>query len=252
MKYDTGKSGVEVMAALGATAVLDREPARRPPMIELEGVEKVYRTERIETVALSQIQLSVPAGEFISIMGPSGSGKSTLLNVIGLLDAPTGGQVKLDGRPIDSRDDRELARLRNRQIGFIFQTFHLIGDLNVLDNVEIPLLYRGLPGATRRRMARTALERVGLAARVHHFPAQLSGGQQQRVAVARAIVGEPGILLADEPTGNLDSRMGDEIMELMHELNRERNTTIVMVTHDQRLAESTGRIIRLFDGRQVA
>ena len=252
MKHDTGKSGVEVMAALGATAVLDREPARRPPMIELVGVEKVYRTERIETVALSQIQLSVPAGEFISIMGPSGSGKSTLLNVIGLLDAPTGGQVKLDGRPIDSRDDRELARLRNRQIGFIFQTFHLIGDLNVLDNVEIPLLYRGLPGATRRQMARTALERVGLAARVHHFPAQLSGGQQQRVAVARAIVGQPGILLADEPTGNLDSRMGDEIMELMHELNRERNTTIVMVTHDQRLAESTGRIIRLFDGRQVA
>jgi putative ABC transport system ATP-binding protein len=252
MKYETGKSGVEVMAALGATAVLDREPARRPPMIELVGVEKIYRTERIETVALSQIKLSVPAGEFISIMGPSGSGKSTLLNVIGLLDAPTGGQVKLDGRPIDSRDDRELARLRNRQIGFIFQTFHLIGDLNVLDNVEIPLLYRGLPGATRRRMARTALERVGLAARVHHFPAQLSGGQQQRVAVARAIVGEPGILLADEPTGNLDSRMGDEIMELMHELNRERNTTIVMVTHDQRLAESTGRIIRLFDGRQVA
>jgi putative ABC transport system ATP-binding protein len=252
MKYETGKSGVEVMAALGATAVLDREPARRPPMIELVGVEKIYRTERIETVALSQIKLSVPAGEFISIMGPSGSGKSTLLNVIGLLDAPTGGQVKLDGRPIDSRDDRELARLRNRQIGFIFQTFHLIGDLNVLDNVEIPLLYRGLPGATRRRMARTALERVGLAARVHHFPAQLSRGQQQRVAVARAIVGEPGILLADEPTGNLDSRMGDEIMELMHELNRERNTTIVMVTHDQRLAESTGRIIRLFDGRQVA
>ena len=252
MKHDTGKSGVEVMAALGATAIMDREPARRPPMIALEGVEKIYRTERIETVALSQIQLSVPAGEFISIMGPSGSGKSTLLNVIGLLDAPTGGQVKLDGRPIDSRDDRELARLRNRQIGFIFQTFHLIGDLNVLDNVEIPLLYRGLPGATRRKMARTALERVGLAARVHHFPAQLSGGQQQRVAVARAIVGEPGILLADEPTGNLDSRMGDEIMELMHELNRERNTTIVMVTHDQRLAESTGRIIRLFDGRQVA
>jgi putative ABC transport system ATP-binding protein len=252
MKHDTGKSGVEVMAALGATAVLDREPTGRPPMIALENVEKVYRTERIETVALSQIQLSVPAGEFISIMGPSGSGKSTLLNVIGLLDAPTGGQVKLGGRPIDSRDDRELARLRNRQIGFIFQTFHLIGDLNVLDNVEIPLIYRGLPGATRRRMARTALERVGLAARVHHFPAQLSGGQQQRVAVARAIVGEPGILLADEPTGNLDSRMGDEIMDLMHELNRERNTTIVMVTHDQRLAESTGRIIRLFDGRQVA
>jgi len=203
-------------------------------------------------VALSQIQLSVPAGEFISIMGPSGSGKSTLLNVIGLLDAPTAGQLKLDGRLIDVRSDRDLARLRNQQIGFIFQTFHLIGDLNVLDNVEIPLLYRGLPGATRRQLARAALERVGLAARLHHFPAQLSGGQQQRVAVARAIVGEPAILLADEPTGNLDSRMGDEIMDLMHELNRERKTTIVMVTHDQRLAESTGRIIRLFDGRQVA
>jgi len=251
MTHGTGASTTGRTAS-GATAVLEQEPARRTPMIALENVEKVYRTERIETVALSQIQLSVRAGEFISIMGPSGSGKSTLLNVIGLLDAPTGGKVFLDGRPIDSRDDKVLARLRNRQIGFIFQTFHLIGDLNVLDNVEIPLLYRGLSGATRRQMARAALERVGLAARLHHFPTQLSGGQQQRVAVARAIVGEPAILLADEPTGNLDSRMGDEIMDLMHELNRERNTTIVMVTHDQRLAESTGRIIRLFDGRQVA
>ena len=250
MNPGTG-SQVVGQTASGGTALLE-EPARREPMIALENVEKVYRTERIETVALSQIQLSVPAGEFISIMGPSGSGKSTLLNVIGLLDAPTGGQVKLAGKRIDSRDDRDLARIRNRQIGFIFQTFHLIGDLNVLDNVEIPLLYRNLPGATRRQMARVALERVGLAARLHHFPAQLSGGQQQRVAVARAIVGEPAILLADEPTGNLDSRMGDEIMDLMHELNRERQTTIVMVTHDQRLAESTGRIIRLFDGRQVA
>ncbi len=235
----------------GGVAVLDRKQEPRV-MIELAGVEKVYRTERIETVALSHINLKVKAGEFISIMGPSGSGKSTLLNVIGLLDAPTGGQVALDGHGIGSQGDRELARLRNQLIGFIFQSFNLIADLNVLDNVEIPLLYRGLPGSQRRRMARAALERVGLSARMQHFPSQLSGGQQQRVAVARAIVGEPGILLADEPTGNLDSRMGDEIMDLMHELNRERGTTIVMVTHDQRLAESTSHIVRLFDGRQVA
>jgi len=235
-----------------ATGVLDEDARRQKIMIQLTDVEKVYRTEKIETVALSHINLNVHAGEFISIMGPSGSGKSTLLNVMGLLDAPTRGEVTLDGRAIKSTADRDLARLRNQQVGFIFQTFHLISDLNVLDNVEIPLLYRRLPGAVRRRMARTALERVGLAARMEHFPAQLSGGQQQRVAVARAIVGNPVILLADEPTGNLDSRMGEEIMELMHELNREQGTTVVMVTHDQRLAEQTGRIVRLFDGRQVA
>ncbi|MBO0721581.1 MAG: ABC transporter ATP-binding protein [Blastocatellia bacterium] len=220
-------------------------------MIQLDGVEKVYRTEKIETVALTNLNLSVRAGEFISIMGPSGSGKSTLLNVIGLLDAPTGGKVSINDQPVNSYSDRYLAHLRNESIGFIFQTFHLINDLSVVDNVEIPLLYRrGLSGAERRKLALHALDRVGLHARVHHFPSQLSGGQQQRVAIARAIAGNPRILLADEPTGNLDSQMGDEIMDVLKGLNKE-GTTIVMVTHDQRLSQQTERIIRLFDGRQV-
>ncbi|MFN0123576.1 MAG: ABC transporter ATP-binding protein [Blastocatellia bacterium] len=222
-------------------------------MIRLEGVEKVYRTDRIETVALSNINVTVNKGEFISIMGPSGSGKSTLLNVIGLLDTPTGGHVALNGSAITSYSDRHLARVRNEELGFIFQTFHLVNDLSVVDNVEIPLLYRrGLSGGARRKLALAALDRVGLHARVHHFPGQLSGGQQQRVAIARAIVGNPGILLADEPTGNLDSQMGDEILELLKTLNREEKTTVVMVTHDQRQAEKTERIVRLFDGRQVS
>ena len=220
-------------------------------MIRLTNIEKVYRTEKIETVALSNINLEVPEGGFIAVMGPSGSGKSTLLNVLGLLDVPTSGTVQLNGSPITSYRDRYLAHIRNEQIGFIFQSFHLIPDLNVVDNVEIPLLYRRLSGSVRRKMALEALARVGLAARVHHFPTQLSGGQQQRVAVARAIVGKPRILLADEPTGNLDSQMGDEIMDILKTLNREASTTIVMVTHDQRLGEMTERIVRLFDGRQV-
>jgi putative ABC transport system ATP-binding protein len=220
-------------------------------MIKLEKIEKVYRTDKIETLALSNVNLEVGKGEFISVMGPSGSGKSTLLNVIGLLDAPTQGAVNLNGRAIDSYADRYLARIRNEEVGFIFQTFHLISDLNVVDNVEIPLLYRrGLSGKERRRMALASLDWVGLSSRVQHFPSQLSGGQQQRVAIARAIVGRPRIILADEPTGNLDSRMGDEIMGILHDLN-EADTTIVMVTHDQRLAERTGRTVRLFDGRQV-
>ena len=220
-------------------------------MIELRGIEKVYRTEQVETLALSNINFKVDEGEFISVMGPSGSGKSTLLNVIGLLDEPTAGDLSLNGRPIHSYADRYLARIRNEEVGFIFQTFHLIADLNVVDNVEIPLLYRrGLSGKERRTMVLTALERVGLSSRVRHFPAQLSGGQQQRVAVARAIVAQPHILLADEPTGNLDSQMGDEIMGIMQQLNEE-GTTIVMVTHDQRLADRTQRTVRLFDGRQV-
>ncbi len=220
-------------------------------MIELRGIEKVYRTEQVETLALSNINFAVDEGEFISVMGPSGSGKSTLLNVIGLLDEPTAGDLSLNGRPIHSYADRYLARIRNEEVGFIFQTFHLIADLNAVDNVEIPLLYRrGLSGKERRAMALAALERVGLSSRVRHFPAQLSGGQQQRVAVARAIVAQPHILLADEPTGNLDSQMGDEIMGIMHQLNEE-GTTIVMVTHDQRLADRTQRTVRLFDGRQV-
>ena len=222
-------------------------------MIELEGVEKVYRTDRIETVALTNVNLSVQAGEFISIMGPSGSGKSTLLNVIGLLDVPTGGKVTLNGQPVMSYSDRHLARVRNEQIGFVFQTFHLINDLSVVDNVEIPLLYRkNLSSSERRKLALSALDRVGLRARVHHFPSQLSGGQQQRVAIARAIVGNPRILLADEPTGNLDSQMGDEIMEVLKDLNENENTTVVIVTHDSGQAEKTERIVRLFDGRQVS
>ncbi|MBI2503827.1 MAG: ABC transporter ATP-binding protein [Candidatus Latescibacteria bacterium] len=220
-------------------------------MIQLESVEKVYRTEKIETLALSNINLRVEQGEFISVMGPSGCGKSTLLNVMGLLDAPTQGSVVLGGQRVDSYADKYLARIRNEQIGFIFQTFHLISDLNVVDNVEIPLLYRqGMAGKERRQLALAALERGGLSSRVHHFPSQLSGGQQQRVAIARAIVGKPKLLLADEPTGNLDSQMGGEIMKILEGLNQE-GTTVVMVTHDQQLAGRTGRIVRLFDGRQV-
>ena len=220
-------------------------------MIRLEGIEKVYRTERIETVALNNINIDVRPGEFVSVMGPSGCGKSTLLNVMGLLDTPTGGHVFLDGQRVESYQDRQLARIRNREIGFVFQTFHLVADLNVLDNVEIPLLYRKMSGAERRKRATEAVERVGLSSRLHHFPSQLSGGQQQRVAIARAIVGGPRLLLADEPTGNLDSQMGDEIMAILHELNQSEKTTIVMVTHDPRLADQTSRILRLFDGRQV-
>jgi len=220
-------------------------------MIALEGIEKVYRTDRIETVALSDINLQVPAGEFVSVMGPSGCGKSTLLNVIGLLDEPTKGRVQLNGSAVQSYRDAALAKVRNREIGFIFQTFHLIPDLSVVDNVEIPLLYRRMSRAERRKLSLAALERVGLTSRIHHFPSQLSGGQQQRVAISRAIVGKPRILLADEPTGNLDSQMGDEIMHILHGLQKESGTTIVMVTHDPRLADQTQRTIRLFDGRQV-
>jgi putative ABC transport system ATP-binding protein len=220
-------------------------------MIRLEQVSKLYRTERIETVALHNINLAIDKGEFISIMGPSGCGKSTLLNLIGLLDEPSEGEVELDGQRIGKYRDRELARIRNERVGFIFQQFHLIGDLTVVDNVEIPLLYRRLSAKERRRMALAALDRVGLASRTHHFPTQLSGGQQQRVAIARAIVGRPGILLADEPTGNLDSQMGDEVMGILKDLNENDQTTVVMVTHDPRLADRTHRIVRLFDGRQV-
>ena len=246
-----------------ATQVLGIDPLAAPPRepgtkeskkglaVELDHVEKVYRTDKIETVALSELNLAVGNGEFISVMGPSGSGKSTLLNVIGLLDAPSKGTISLGGESITGYDDRQTARLRNEAIGFIFQTFHLISDLKVIDNVEIPLLYRHGFSGNRREEARKALEKVGLGSRMDHFPSQLSGGQQQRVAIARAIVGQPRLLLADEPTGNLDSRMGEEIMELLEGFNKDEGTTIIMVTHDPRLGERTQRTVRLFDGRQV-
>jgi putative ABC transport system ATP-binding protein len=220
-------------------------------MIKLDAVEKVYRTAQIETTALRNINIAIKPGEFVSIMGPSGSGKSTLLHVMGLLDIPTRGRVRVGDEEITSVKDRTLARIRNEHIGFVFQTFHLIGDLTVLDNVEIPLLYRSLSSAERRRRALAAIERVGLGSRVRHYPGQLSGGQQQRVAIARAIVGAPRIVLADEPTGNLDSQMGDEIMGVLQDLNKNEHTTVVMVTHDARQAEKTHRVVRLFDGRQV-
>ena len=220
-------------------------------MIQLEKVSKVYRTERIETLALDGVSLAIAQGEFVSVMGPSGCGKSTLLNLIGLLDAPSRGRVVLAGRPITVTRDRELARLRNEMVGFIFQSFHLVSDLSVVDNVEIPLLYRRMSGRERRRRALAAIDRVGLSSRVHHFPTQLSGGQQQRVAIARAIVGSPRILLADEPTGNLDSQMGDEVLGILEDLNEREQTTVVMVTHDAAKAERGDRIVRLFDGRQV-
>ncbi|MFP3940931.1 MAG: ABC transporter ATP-binding protein [Thermoanaerobaculia bacterium] len=219
-------------------------------MIRLENVSKVYRTDRVETLALDNVNLSVETGELVAVMGPSGCGKSTLLNVMGLLDAPSEGRIELDGAPVDGYRDRRLARLRNEKLGFIFQQFHLVPDLSVLDNVEIPLLYRRLSHRERRRAALAALDRVGLASRVHHFPTQLSGGQQQRAAIARAIVGRPRVLLADEPTGNLDSHMGGEVMDLLEELNGD-GVTVVMVTHDRRLAERAARTVRLFDGRQV-
>ena len=219
-------------------------------MIRLEEVSKTYRTERIETKALDRVTLTIGGGEFVAVMGPSGCGKTTLLNLIGLLDVPSAGRVAIDGASVTTRRDRELSRLRNEKVGFIFQSFHLIPDLTVLDNVQIPLLYRRIGGAERRRLALAALERVGLSSRVHHFPTQLSGGQQQRVAVARALVGQPRVLLADGPTGNLDSQMGEEVLGLLEEANRE-GTTVVMVTHDARMAERAHRLVRLFDGRQV-
>ena len=221
-------------------------------MITLNNIDKVYRTERVETLALQNINLDIASGEFVSIMGPSGCGKSTLLNLIGLLDKPTNGKLTLDGQHINGAGDRSLAKMRNEKLGFVFQSFHLVPDLTVLDNVEIPLLYRKIGSAERRKRALAALDRVGLSSRVHHFPTQLSGGQQQRVAIARAIVGRPRIVLADEPTGNLDSAMGDEIMGILEELNEKDGTTVVMVTHDDRFAQRTSRTIRLFDGRQVA
>jgi putative ABC transport system ATP-binding protein len=220
-------------------------------MIKLEAIEKIYRTDKLETLALSNINIAISEGEFVSVMGPSGCGKSTLLNIIGMLDAPSRGLVELNGMEIMKYNDGKQARLRNELIGFIFQSFHLISDLSVVDNVEIPLIYRKMSGKTRRNLALEALERVGLKSRVGHYPSQLSGGQQQRVAIARAIAGAPRILLADEPTGNLDSIMGGEIIGILKDLNEREKTTVVMVTHDLAFAEKTNRIVRLFDGRRV-
>jgi putative ABC transport system ATP-binding protein len=211
----------------------------------------MYRTDSIETVALHEVNVHIKKGEFVSVMGPSGSGKSTLLNIMGLLDAPTKGDIHIDKEPVERFGDRQLARLRNQKIGFVFQSFHLIYDLNVVDNVEIPLLYRRMPASKRRKLAQEALEKVGLSARTKHFPNQLSGGQRQRVAIARAIAGRPEIILADEPTGNLDSVMGAGIMKILSDLNTQEQCTIVMVTHDEHLAKQTERIIRLFDGNRV-
>lgn len=220
-------------------------------MIQLKNIEKVYRTDTVETQALSNISLQVEKGEFLSIMGPSGCGKSTLLNLIGLLDAPSRGDLIIDSQQTLQLNDRKLAHFRNKKIGFIFQSYHLINDLQVVDNVELPLLYRNSSAKERRTLALEALEKVGLSNRVKHFPTQLSGGQKQRVAIARAIVGKPEIILADEPTGNLDSAMGNDIMNILLELNRVDGTTIVMVTHDPNMAQRTHRLLRLFDGSQV-
>jgi putative ABC transport system ATP-binding protein len=220
-------------------------------MIRLKNIEKVYRTDTVETLALNSINLDVPKGEFLSIMGPSGCGKSTLLNIMGLLDVPSKGGIQIDAQSTDHLNDKQLAQFRNKKIGFIFQSYHLINDLKVLDNVELPLLYRSSSAKERKQLATAALEKVGLSNRVKHFPTQLSGGQKQRVAIARAIVGQPEIILADEPTGNLDSAMGNEIMEILINLNRVEGTTIVMVTHDEQMARKTHRLVRLFDGTQV-
>lgn len=221
-------------------------------MIILDRVNKIYRTNEIETQALENVNLQVMKGEFLSVMGPSGCGKSTLLNVMGLLDSPTSGRVLLNGRETSGMGDSELAGFRNQHLGFVFQSFHLINSLNVLDNVELPLLYRHVSSSERRKLAEEVLKRVGLSHRMKHFPSQLSGGQCQRVAIARAIIGNPSIILADEPTGNLDSKMGAEIMELLHQLNTEDQRTIVMVTHDESKAKETSRTIRFLDGRQIS
>lgn len=220
-------------------------------MITLNSLSKIYRTDEIETVALENVNLTVERGEFLSIMGPSGCGKSTLLNIMGLLDAPTMGMVEINGIRTEGMKDKELAVFRNKTLGFVFQSFHLINSLNVMDNVELPLLYRRMAGSERKRLAQEVLEKVGLSHRMRHFPTQLSGGQCQRVAIARAIIGNPEIILADEPTGNLDSKNGAEVMQLLTELNKE-GTTIVMVTHSKHDASFAHRVINLFDGSIVS
>lgn len=219
-------------------------------LIRVENLHKVFFTEEVETHALSGVHLEIQKGEYISVAGPSGCGKSTLLSILGLLDSPTEGNYQLGGKPVADLSASQRARIRNREVGFIFQSFNLIGDLTVFENVELPLTYRGMPSAERKKRVQEALERVGMSHRMKHYPSQLSGGQQQRVAVARAVVGEPSILLADEPTGNLDSTNGEAVMALLDELHRE-GATICMVTHDPRYARHAERTVHLFDGRIV-
>jgi putative ABC transport system ATP-binding protein len=221
-----------------------------PTVIELEGLSKIYYTDEVETHALSEVTLTIERGEYVSIAGPSGCGKSTLLSILGLLDTPTNGRYMLNGQPVEDLRMAERARVRNREIGFIFQSFNLIGDLSVYENVELPLTYRGMPASERKERVIAALERVEMAHRAKHLPSQLSGGQQQRVAVARAVAGAPSILLADEPTGNLDSKNGESVMGLLRELHAE-GATICMVTHDPRYAQHADRTVHLFDGRVV-
>lgn len=219
-------------------------------LIKLDGVTKVFLTDEVETHALSGIHLEILSGEYVAIAGPSGCGKSTLLSILGLLDSPTDGSYLLKGSPVQALSNTERARIRNREIGFIFQSFNLIGDLTVYENVELPLTYRNMPAAERKAAVTEALEKVGMAHRAKHFPSQLSGGQQQRVAVARALAGKPAVLLADEPTGNLDSKNGDAVMQLLSDLHR-GGATLVMVTHDERFAKHADRTVHIFDGRVV-
>lgn len=222
-------------------------------IIKLQEITKVYQTRDIETTALENVNVSVERGEFVSIMGPSGCGKSTLLNIIGLLDRPTSGTVELLDQTFEKAGDTDLSHFRNANIGFVFQSFHLIPSLNVAANVELPLIYRsGMSASQRRRRVEEVMERLNMTHRLTHMPSQLSGGQCQRVAIARAIVGSPSIILADEPTGNLDSKMGSEVMSLLHTLNKEDGTTIVMVTHNEAQARETDRIVRFFDGRVIS
>jgi putative ABC transport system ATP-binding protein len=219
-------------------------------MIKLQGVSKIFQTDEVETHALEHIELEIKRGEFISIGGPSGCGKSTLLSILGLLDAPSGGSYTLDGQPVEALTPAQRARIRNRSVGFIFQAFNLIGDLTVYENVELPLTYRSMPVSERRERVHRALGRVGMDHRTNHYPAQLSGGQQQRVAVARALVGDPLILLADEPTGNLDSKNGEAVMDLLRDLHQS-GATVCMVTHDARFTRYAQRVVHLFDGQIV-
>jgi len=238
------------VARRSPTAATAERGRMNDSVIHLETVKKVFLTDEVETHALAGIDLEIKRGEYISISGPSGCGKSTLLSILGLLDTPSEGAYTLNGKPVQDLSMSERARVRNREIGFIFQAFNLIGDLTVYENVELPLTYRGMPSSERKKRVQEALEKVGMAHRMKHYPSQLSGGQQQRVAVARALCGQPAILLADEPTGNLDSRNGEAVMDLLRDLHRE-GATICMVTHDPRYARYADRTVHLFDGKVV-